>query len=69
MHGHLRVWPYVGGIKPKLSPVEVLGKLFFRHHAVWEQRHKTIVLVWSVMTGLVLAGAFTGAMLAYNAHH
>jgi hypothetical protein len=44
------------GIKSKNVSVGWLGKLFFPGHAQWEQRRKTIILLWSITTGVVVGG-------------
>jgi hypothetical protein len=65
----LQVWPYGRGIKSKLAPVNLLRKLFFRRYSPWVQRDKTIVMVWSVVTRLVMAGTPAGVLLAHNTRH
>jgi hypothetical protein len=61
--------PTLGDIKLNHSPVNLLGKLIFRHRAPWEQRQKAAVLFWSITLGLLSAGSFAGALLLTNTRH
>jgi len=53
-------------ITPKFSPINLLGKLFFRRRAPWEQRRKVVVLLWSVVVGVVLGGMCVAMILFQN---
>jgi hypothetical protein len=46
-----------------------LGKLFFPHHAPWQQRRKTIIMLWSIAVGLLFGAILTGLMVLDRAHH
>jgi len=57
------------GIKPEHSPLFLLGKLFFRNQAPWQQRRKISVVLWSVTIGLILGGICTLVILFQNNRH
>jgi hypothetical protein len=59
----------VGGIKSKLSPVNLLGKLFFRLQAPWAQHRKMVILFWPITAGLILGGVVTAMILVDNTKH
>ena len=61
-----RFGPMLKGIRLKNSPLDWLGKLFFRRSASWEQRRKTVVLLWSIATGLIMGGAVILVALTQN---
>jgi hypothetical protein len=56
-------------IKPEYSPINLLGKLFFRRAASWEQRHKMINPLWAAAFGLVLGAISVSFILLENSRH
>lgn len=68
-HGLRDIRAYVKEIKPEHSPLNLLGKLFFRNQAPWEQRRKMSVVLWSVAIGLLLGGVCTLVILFQNKRH
>jgi len=56
-------------IKPELSPINLLGKLFFRRQAPWQQRQKMMIVCWTLTVGMLVGGAVVGLMLLQNSRH
>ncbi len=59
----------LGVIKPEHSPINLLGKLFFRAQAPWEQRRKISILLWTVAMGLIFGGLCVTAFILQNNRH
>jgi hypothetical protein len=56
-------------IKPENSPLHLLGKIFFRGAAPWEQRRKTSILLWAVAMGLFFGGLCVVGFILQNNRH
>jgi hypothetical protein len=68
-HGHRSFWSHAVFIKPEQSFINWIGSLFFRKHPPWEQRNKTIVVLWAVAVGLLVGGACVVVILIQNGRH
>ena len=56
-------------IKPEYSPINLLGKIFFNRQPLWEQRRKTLLLLWSILTGLIFGGLCMAVIFFQNSRH
>ena len=43
--------------------------MFFYRQPPWEQRRKTVILLWSVLTGLILGGLCMTLIFFQNSRH
>jgi hypothetical protein len=60
---------HAGDIKPEHSPINLLGKVLYRQQPPWEQRRKSIILLCSVVTGVVLGAICVAVILLQNQRH
>ncbi|MDR3456850.1 MAG: hypothetical protein P4N60_05350 [Verrucomicrobiae bacterium] len=56
-------------IKPEHSPINLLGKLFFRRQAPWQQRQKMLVVCWTLFVALFVGVVVIGLMFLQNSRH
>jgi hypothetical protein len=56
-------------IKPDYSPINLLGKLFFRRAAPWQQRNKMIIVLYTIAVGLVGGAAILACTWFANDRH
>jgi hypothetical protein len=65
-HGHSGDRRHAGLIKPEYSPINLLGRCLYRRQAPWEQRRKTVILLWAITTGLIFGAACVALILFQN---
>jgi len=69
VHGLSQDWNDAVVIKPEYSPINLLSKMFFNRQPLWEQRRKTVLLLWSILTGLIFGGLCMAVIFFQNNRH
>ena len=56
-------------IKTERSPINHLGRLFFRRQAPWQQRRNMVIVCWTLLVAVLMGGVTVGLMFFANAKH